>query len=149
MSYSDRELLARMVQCEAGGEGENRNESRCFCYYEQSTSPYSENIPEFHKDGSIRNILYQEGQFDCARESIYGKYNAQNIYNMNPTQQAYDIADWAIAGNRIPEVGECLWYMNPFIPTCPDIFPKNGSGTWHTRIINHCFYRPTPLYRET
>ena len=23
MAYSDRELLARLVQCEAGGEGEN------------------------------------------------------------------------------------------------------------------------------
>ena len=23
MAYSDRELLARLIQCEAGGEGEN------------------------------------------------------------------------------------------------------------------------------
>lgn len=29
MAYSDRELLARIVQCEAGGEGDNRNESSC------------------------------------------------------------------------------------------------------------------------
>lgn len=27
MSYSERELLARIIECEAGGEGENRNES--------------------------------------------------------------------------------------------------------------------------
>ena len=27
MPYSERELLARIVQCEAGGEGDNRNES--------------------------------------------------------------------------------------------------------------------------
>lgn len=26
MAYSDRELIARIVQCEAGGEGDNRNE---------------------------------------------------------------------------------------------------------------------------
>lgn len=26
MAYSDRELLARIIQCEAGGEGDNRNE---------------------------------------------------------------------------------------------------------------------------
>ena len=31
MAYSDRELLARIVQCEAGGEGDNRNESCCNC----------------------------------------------------------------------------------------------------------------------
>ena len=29
MSYSDRELIARLVQCEAGGEGDNRDESSC------------------------------------------------------------------------------------------------------------------------
>lgn len=29
MAYSDRELLARIVQCEADGEGDNRNESSC------------------------------------------------------------------------------------------------------------------------
>ena len=31
MPFSDRELLARIVQCEAGGEGDNRNESSCKC----------------------------------------------------------------------------------------------------------------------
>ena len=34
MSYSDRELLARIIQCEAGGEGDNRNEGCCKCCYE-------------------------------------------------------------------------------------------------------------------
>jgi len=34
MSYSERELLARIVQCEAGGEGDNRNESGSISCYE-------------------------------------------------------------------------------------------------------------------
>ena len=34
MAYSERELLARMIQCEAGGEGENRNEGSSICYNE-------------------------------------------------------------------------------------------------------------------
>ena len=29
MAYSDRELLARIIECEAGGEGDNRNEGSC------------------------------------------------------------------------------------------------------------------------
>ena len=32
MAYSDRELIARIVQCEAGGEGDHRNESSCNSY---------------------------------------------------------------------------------------------------------------------
>lgn len=99
--------------------------------------------------GNIRNIIYQQGQFDCARETIGGSYNLQNIYNMNPTDIHYQIADWAIAGNKLSEIGECLWYLNPFRPTCSPTFPSNGSGTLHTRIGEHCFYRPTSLYANT
>ena len=99
--------------------------------------------------GNIRNIIYQQGQFDCARETIGGSYNSQNIYNMNPTDIHYQIADWAIAGNKLSEIGECLWYLNPFRPNCSSTFPSNGSGTLHTRIGKHCFYRPTSLYANT
>lgn len=101
------------------------------------------------QEGNIRNIIYQQGQFDCARETIGGSYNSQNIYNMNPTDIHYQIADWAIAGNKLSEIGECLWYLNPFRPTCSSTFPSNGSGILHTRIGKHCFYRPTSLYTNT
>lgn len=99
--------------------------------------------------GNIRNILFQKGQFDCAREAIGGKYNNQNIYNMNPSDIEYNIADWALSGNRLNEVDLCLWYLNPFKPTCLSTFPYNGSGSLHTRIGDHCFYKPTPLYSKT
>lgn len=99
--------------------------------------------------GSIRNIIFQEGQFDCATDQLRNQYNSQNIYNMNPTEVHYQIADWAIAGNRLNEIGECLWYLNPFKPSCDNTFPKNGSGIFHTRLGEHCFYRPTANYRNT
>ena len=38
MAYSDRELIARLVQCEAGGEGDNRYESCCYGYNESCAS---------------------------------------------------------------------------------------------------------------
>jgi N-acetylmuramoyl-L-alanine amidase len=37
---------------------------------------------------------------------------------MNPTQVHYDIADWAIAGNGLAQTGECLWFLNPYRPSC-------------------------------
>ena len=91
--------------------------------------------------GSIRNIIFQEGQFDCATDQLRNQYNPQNIYNMNPTEVHYQIADWAIAGNRLNEIGECLWYLNPFKPSC--------DNTFHTRLGDHCFYRPTVTYKST
>ena len=68
---------------------------------------------------------------------------------MNPTEENFYIADWALSGNRLIEAGECLWYLNPFRPTCDSTFPSNGSGTLHTRLGNHCFYRPTSKYAQT
>ena len=99
--------------------------------------------------GNIRAIIFQQGQFDCTRENLRNQYNPQNIYNMIPTDEHYEIADWAIAGNKLNEAGDCLWFMNPFRPDCPGTFPYNGSGTLHTRINEHCFYRPTPQYYQT
>lgn len=85
------------------------------------------NMQEFLVVGSIRNIIMQTGQFDCIRDTIAGQYNMQNIYNMNPTNLHYSIVDWAIAGNKLNEVGESLWYLNPFSTICENEFPRNGS----------------------
>ena len=148
MAYSERELLARIIECEAGGEGDNGMRAVATVIMNRvnvSNGEYS----RVSQGGNIRNIIYQQGQFDCARETIGGSYNSQNIYNMNPTDIHYQIADWAIAGNKLSEIGECLWYLNPFRLTCSSTFPINGSGTLHTRIGKHCFYRPTSQYENT
>ena len=148
MAYSERELLARIVQCEAGGEGDNGMKAVASVVMNRVNVPNGE-YARVSQDGSIRNIIFQEGQFDCIEEELYGRYNYQNIYNMTPNDIHYYIADWAIAGNRLNEIGECLWYLNPFKPNCDLEFPRNGSGTFHTRLGKHCFYKPTIRYRDT
>lgn len=148
MAYSDRELLARMIQCESGGEGDNGMKAVASVIMNRVNVPTGE-YARVSQGGNLRNILYQEGQFDCARETIRGAYNSQNIYNMVPTELHYYIADWALSGNQLNEIDTCLWYLNPFRPSCGSTFPTNGSGTIHTRLGDHCFYRPTPLYNKT
>lgn len=148
MAYSDRELLARLVQCEAGGEGDNGMRAVATVVMNRVNTPIGE-YSRVSQGGNIRNIVFQPGQFDCTRETIGGKYNPQNIYNMNPTDIHYEIADWALSGNRLNEIGECLWFLNPFRPNCGSIFPSNGSGTFHTRLGEHCFYKPTESYANT
>ena len=148
MAYSERELLARIIQCEAGGEGDNAMKAVATVIMNRVNVPNGE-YARVSQGGDIRSIIYQQGQFDCARETIGGQYNPQNIYNMQPTDVHYNIADWALAGNKLNEMGECLWYLNPFRPTCSSTFPSNGSGTFHTRLGEHCFYRPTDAYANT
>ena len=148
MAYSDRELIARIIQCEAGGEGDNGMKATATVIMNRVNVSEGE-YARISQGGNVRNIIFQTGQFDCATETLLNKYNPQNIYNMNPTEIHYYIADWALAGNKLNEIGNCLWYLNPFKPSCDTTFPRNGSGTLHTRLGEHCFYRPTPQYRQS
>ena len=128
MAYSDRELLARLIECEAGGEGTNGMKAVAGVVMNRVHAPGGEYARV--GQGSIRNIIFQPYQFVCASETEGGAYNPQNIYNMRPEAIHYEIADWAIAGNRLSR------------------FPSN-VGYWQTRIGDHCFYNPTNAYYDT
>ena len=142
----DRELFARLIQFEAGGEGDNGMRAVASVVMNRVNAPGG----EYKRvgQGSIRKILYQTGQFVCMSETERGKYNPQNIYNMRPEQVQYDIANWAIAGNRLTNLGVALWYFNPFSPSCRQFFPSN-VGQFVIRIGDHCFYNPTEAYADT
>lgn len=103
---------------------------------------------EYGRLHTIREVVYQKGQFTCAMETVGGQYNYQNIYNMRPTQVHYDIANWAIAGNRLTNLGFALWFYNPFSVTCRNNFPS-AVGELVIRLGNHCFYNPTDAYALT
>lgn len=148
MSLSNRELFARLIECEAGGEGDIGMKAVATVIMNRVNSTAGE-YAEISQGGNIRNIIFQPYQFTCAKEVVGGDYNSQNIYNINATQEDYDIADWAIAGNKIGDLGLSLWYMNPYNPQCPAYFPYNKTGVIQDRINEHCFYNPTLLYYET
>jgi N-acetylmuramoyl-L-alanine amidase len=146
MAYSNRELLARLVKCEAGGEGENGMRAVATVVMNRVHAVNGEY--QRVNQGNLRRVIFQPGQFDCTFETIRGMPNTQNIYNANPEDIHFEIADWAIEGNIFGAVWGCLWYLNPYA-SCMGAFPRNGSGRFHTRINNHCFYLPTDLYADT
>ena len=141
MAYSDVELLARLIQCEAGGEGDDGMRAVASVIMNRVRAP----VGEYARvgKGNIRNIAYQKRQFECVRDGT-----GQTIYNMEPTQVHYDIAEWAIAGNRLPGLGDALWFFNPYSNSCPQYFPSS-VGRFVTRIGDHCFYDPTDDYANT
>lgn len=148
MPYSDRELLARLLMCEAGGEGDNGMYAVASVIANRTNVPYGEFF-RVSNGGDIRAIITQPGQFTCMKESVGGSYNAQNVYNMDPQEIHYYFADLAIANNTLGAVANSLFYFNPFKPTCVQTFPANGTGAFRTRIGNHCFYIPTQKYAKT
>lgn len=144
MAFSDREILARIVECEAGGEGDNGMRAVACVVMNRVQVNYG----EYGSLHTVRAVVYQQRQFTCAMETVNGQYNIQNIYNMRPTQLHYDIADWAIAGNRLTNLGIALWFFNPFSMSCRQNFPSR-VGEFVIRIGDHCFYNPTSAYAET
>lgn len=149
MSILDnRELFARLIRCEAEGEGESGMKAVATVVMNRVHIAYGEY--QRVNQGDIRRVILQKDQFTCCKTEINGVPNVQNVWSMTPEPIHYQIADWALSGNVHIGVGrECLWYMNPFSPSCPDIFPYNGTGIWINRIREHCFYNPTPAYALT
>lgn len=147
MAFSARELLARIIKCEAGGEGELG--MKAVATVVMNRVHVADGEYQRVNQGDLRNVIFQPGQFDCIETVLGGMDNPQNIYNITPDQIHYDIADWALAGNKVYNLGVSLWYMNPFDPNCPIYFPFNRAGVYNSRIRKHCFFDPTPLYEET
>jgi N-acetylmuramoyl-L-alanine amidase len=147
MPISTRELFARVIKCEAGGEGDNGMKGVATVIMNRVHVPYG----EYQRvcQGDLRRVIYQPDQFTCLKEAIAGQYNPQNIYNMTPEQVHYDIADWALAGNTLNAASESLWYYNPYSPNCSVYFPINQSGVYFNRIVHHCYYTPTFRYAQT
>ncbi len=143
---SDRELLARVIECEAGGEGWN-GMFAVACVVMNRVHAIAGEYARVGQ-GNLRNIIFQPGQFVCASETSGGRYNPQNIYNMNPSQMQYEIADLAISGQRLADFGFALWFYNPFSSECRRTFPTE-VGYYFTTIGKHCFYNPTDLYYYT
>ena len=110
MAYSDLELLARIVECEAGGEGETGMKAVASVVMNRVQVDYG-NTAGCTPSG---RWCTSGGSSPCAMETVGGVYNMQNIYNMRPTQVHYDIANWAIAGNRLNQPGLC-----PVVLTTP------------------------------
>ena len=146
MPLTDRELFARLIQCEAGGEGDTGMRAVASVVMNRVRATQGEYARV--GQGNLRKIIFQQGQFACAADVQNGVYNPQNIYNMSPEPIHYEIADWALAGNRLWNLGEALWFFNPFSPECRENFPSK-VGYFVVRIGDHCFYNPTDDYLLT
>ncbi len=143
-----RELFARLIKCEAGGEGLDGMQAVATVIMNRANIPYGE-FARISNGGDIRNIILQDRQFVCARTTVEGQYNPQNLYNMAIEPIDYEVADWAIAGNVLNGIGNSLFFFNPYSATCPQFFPPNGVGAFYARVGDHCFYAPTEKYKDT
>lgn len=147
MGFSARELFARLIKCEAGGEGIDGMKAVASVVMNRVHVTGGEYLRT--GQGDLRKVIQQPRQFTCLMSTVYGEPNPQNIWNTPPEQIHYEVADWALSGNIHYGAGESLWYYNPFRPSCAQQFPPNGSGGFFNRVNQHCYYYPTRLYYQT
>ena len=80
MPYTTRELLARLIKCEAGGEGDDGMAAVASVVRNRADVPYGEFF-RVSQGGDIRKIIEQPGQF------VLRCYVGTKLYiNENPTK---------------------------------------------------------------
>lgn len=147
MPMSAREMFARLIRCEAGGEGEDGMKAVATVIMNRVNVSGGQYLRT--GQGDLRKIITEPGEFTCVMSTVYGEVNPQTIWANPPEDVHYQIADWALSGNKHWGAGDSLWYYNPFQPSCAITFPRNGSGSIFNRVNQHCFYIPTQLYYQT
>ncbi|MDP4180547.1 MAG: cell wall hydrolase [Bacillota bacterium] len=147
MAYSQRELFARLIKCEAGGEGLDGMKAMATVVMNRVNVSGGEYLRT--GEGNLRSVIEQPYQFTCMLGEVYGEVNPQTVWSNEPEQIHYDVADWALSGNKHWGAGDSLWYFNPYSTVCSDYFPSNKTGSYFNRVNEHCFYLPTPLYYQT
>lgn len=131
--YNDRELLARTIQAEAGGEGPQGM---------LAAGAVIGNRAKSGKYGAgVRDVVLAPGQFS-AWNSITGYADGQGGLDMTgirPSEDAYKVADQVLSGEYQDPTGGATHYYNPNVAN-----PKWGvqaGGNW-TPIGNHVFGAP-------
>ena len=90
-----RELFARLIRCEAEGEGESGMQAVATVVMNRVRVPYG----EYQRLclGDLRLVIEQACQFSCYKTVIEGSQNLKT-YGRLPSAEHYRIADWAING---------------------------------------------------
>lgn len=133
-SMDERELLARTIQAEAGGEGLKGMTA--------VGAVMNNRVAAGGKYGDgIRGVILKPGQFS-AWNGITGYAGGQgglDMASITPSQHAYQVADMVLSGNIPDPTNGATHYYNPAAAN-----PKWGtrSGNQFNRIGNHVFGAP-------
>lgn len=90
MAFDTRELFARLLKCESGGEGVEGMRAVASVIINRSTVPNGE-FARISNGGNVRAIIEQPNQFTCLKTTVGGQYNPQNVYNIRPEDIHYEL----------------------------------------------------------
>jgi hypothetical protein len=131
MRGGDRELLAKTLMAEAGGEGyEGMLAAGAVIHNRANTKGYGD---------SLRDVIMKPGQFS-AWNGVTGYAGGEGGLDMdkiNPSEHALKAADAILSGSFEDPTGGATHYYNPSVAN-PKWGQKRAGGDWLT-IGNHIF----------
>jgi hypothetical protein len=130
MSSTDRELLARALEAEAGNQGLPGMMAAGSVIMNRTRTP--------GYGGNLRGVILKPGQFSAFNSvtGYAGGAQGQDIENIRVSDTAYQAADALLSGKYEDPTGGATHFYNPKIsnPSWGD----DGSGNW-TKIGAHVF----------
>lgn len=127
---SDREILARTIQAEAGQENyEGKLAVGAVIDTRSKSDTYG---------GSIKGAILKPGQFSPWNSvtGFAGGEQGVDMERIKPSKDAYKAADAILSGNYESPVGDATHFYNPDIST--PAWGKQAGGSWK-RIGGHIF----------
>lgn len=128
---SDREILARTIQAEAGKESyEGKLAVGAVIDTRSKSDAYG---------GSIRGAILKPGQFSPWNSvtGFAGGEQGKDMERIKPSKDAYKAADAILSGNYVSPVGNATHFYNPDI-SVPDWGKEKAGGSWK-KIGGHIF----------
>jgi len=120
MSFSARELLARLIKCEAGGEGVDGMKAVATVVMNRVHASYGEYLRVCQ--GDLRKVIFQPRQFTCVMGKVYGEVNPQQSGQTHPSKftTMLPTGHWqetSFRGGRMPLVLQSLQSnVQPVLP---------------------------------
>jgi HPt (histidine-containing phosphotransfer) domain-containing protein len=128
MALTDRELLAKTLQAEAGNQGIGG-----------MLAVGSVIRNRMAQGGSLRDVILAPAQFSAWNKvtGAVGGEQGQNMAALTPSEDAYAAADAILSGNAPDVTGGATHYYNPSISS-PAWGREKAGGDW-TKIGAHIF----------
>ena len=131
MNSSDRDLLAKTLQAEAGNQGLGGMLAAGSVIMNRTQTP--------GYGSGLRGVILKPGQFSAwnSLTGYAGGEQGQDMLNMRPSAAAYQAADKLLTGDYQDQTGGATHYYNPSISN-PKWGQKRAGGDWQ-RIGDHIF----------
>lgn len=131
LGLSDRDILAKTLQAEAGNQGaQGMLAAGSVIMNRTKSSGYG---------GGVQDVILKPGQFSPwnSETNYAGGAQGQDMINLAPSREAYQVADNLLSGNYKDPTSGATHFYNPDISN-PSWGAEKQGGDW-TRIGSHLF----------